>query len=91
VWQSLGVQPTAVIGHSQGEIPAAVIAGALTLQDGARITALRSQAIHTTLTGHGTMASLTLTPEATQQLPGAWGTHLHIAAHNGPHTTVIAG
>nr|WP_315970960.1 polyketide synthase [Streptomyces buecherae] len=91
VWQSLGVQPTAVIGHSQGEIPAAVIADALTLQDGARITALRSQAIHTTLTGRGTMASLTLTPEATQQLPGAWGTHLHIAAHNGPHTTVIAG
>nr|ARV85761.1 PieA2 type I PKS [Candidatus Streptomyces philanthi bv. triangulum] len=91
VWESLGVQPTAVIGHSQGEIPAAVIAGALTLDDGARITALRSQAIHTTLTGHGTMASLTLTPQATQQLPGNWGQELHIAAHNGPHTTVIAG
>ncbi|MER0240474.1 SDR family NAD(P)-dependent oxidoreductase [Streptomyces sp. HSW2009] len=91
VWQSLGVHPTAVIGHSQGEIPAAVIAGALTLEDGARVTALRSQAIHTTLTGHGTMASVTLTPEATQQLPGAWGDQLHIAAHNGPHTTVIAG
>ncbi|MER0243711.1 beta-ketoacyl synthase N-terminal-like domain-containing protein, partial [Streptomyces sp. HSW2009] len=91
VWQSLGVHPTAVIGHSQGEIPAAVIAGALTLEDGARVTALRSQAIHTTLTGHGTMASVSLTPEATQQLPGAWGDQLHIAAHNGPHTTVIAG
>ncbi|MFT2016791.1 SDR family NAD(P)-dependent oxidoreductase [Streptomyces sp. 796.1] len=91
VWQSLGIQPAAVIGHSQGEIPAAVIAGALTLEDGARVTALRSQAIHTTLTGHGTMASVTLTPEATQQLPGTWGDQLHIAAHNGPHTTVIAG
>ncbi|MFE6776901.1 type I polyketide synthase [Streptomyces sp. NPDC057702] len=91
VWQSLGVQPTAVIGHSQGEIPAAVIAGALTLNEGARVTALRSQAIHTTLTGHGAMASLTLTPEAAQQLPGAWGEQLHIAAHNGPHNTVIAG
>ncbi|MFT2016786.1 type I polyketide synthase [Streptomyces sp. 796.1] len=91
VWQSLGIQPAAVIGHSQGEIPAAVIAGALTLEDGARVTALRSQAIHTSLTGHGTMASVSLTPEATQQLPGAWGDQLHIAAHNGPHTTVIAG
>ncbi|WEV29016.1 SDR family NAD(P)-dependent oxidoreductase [Streptomyces sp. 71268] len=91
VWESLGVQPTAVIGHSQGEIPAAVIAGALTLEDGARVTALRSQAIHTTLTGHGTMASLTLTPQATKQLPGAWGRELHVAAHNGPHTTVVAG
>ncbi|MFE6776905.1 type I polyketide synthase [Streptomyces sp. NPDC057702] len=91
VWQSLGVQPTAVIGHSQGEIPAAVIAGALTLNEGARVTALRSQAIHTTLTGHGAMASLSLTPEAAQQLPGAWGEQLHIAAHNGPHNTVIAG
>ncbi|MFD4998332.1 type I polyketide synthase [Streptomyces buecherae] len=91
VWESLGVRPTAVIGHSQGEIPAAVIAGALTLEDGARVTALRSQAIHTTLTGHGAMASLALTPQATQQLPGNWGQELHIAAHNGPHTTVIAG
>ncbi|WP_446696886.1 type I polyketide synthase [Streptomyces zagrosensis] len=91
LWRSLGVHPTAVIGHSQGEVAAAVTAGALTLHDGARITALRSQAIHTTLTGHGTMASLTLTTHDTTQLLTQWHNRLHIAAHNGPHTTVIAG
>ncbi|MBB5938762.1 type I polyketide synthase [Streptomyces zagrosensis] len=91
LWRSLGVHPTAVIGHSQGEVAAAVTAGALTLHDGARITALRSQAIHTTLTGHGTMASLPLTTHDTTQLLTQWQDRLHIAAHNGPHTTVIAG
>ncbi|MBB5938757.1 type I polyketide synthase [Streptomyces zagrosensis] len=91
LWRSLGVHPTAVIGHSQGEVAAAVTAGALTLHDGARITALRSQAIHTTLTGHGTMASLAQTTQQTTQLLAQWHNQLHIAAHNGPHTTVIAG
>ncbi|MBB5938759.1 polyketide synthase 12 [Streptomyces zagrosensis] len=91
LWRSLGVHPTAVIGHSQGEVAAAVTAGALTLHDGARITALRSQAIHTTLTGHGTMASLAQTTQQTTQLLTQWQDRLHIAAHNGPHTTVIAG
>ncbi|MBC3841105.1 acyltransferase domain-containing protein [Streptacidiphilus sp. 4-A2] len=55
LWQSHGIHPTAVIGHSQGEIAAAHIAGALTLDDAARIAALRSQALHA-ITGHGGMA-----------------------------------
>ena len=43
VWRSLGVEPSAVVGHSQGEIAAAVVAGILSLEDGARVVALRSQ------------------------------------------------
>ncbi|WP_417466409.1 SDR family NAD(P)-dependent oxidoreductase [Kitasatospora misakiensis] len=90
VWQSLGVQPAAVIGHSQGEIAAATVAGALTLQDGARIAALRSQAI-LAIAGKGGMASIPLSHEDVTQLLAPWREHLAIAAHNGPTSTVIAG
>ncbi|QPA02550.1 hypothetical protein DI273_30690 [Streptomyces violascens] len=45
VWESLGVRPDAVVGASKGEIAAAVVAGALSLEDGARVMALRSQVV----------------------------------------------
>ncbi|WP_340556932.1 type I polyketide synthase [Streptomyces sp. GSL17-111] len=90
MWRSLGIEPAAVIGHSQGEIAAAVVAEALTLNDGAKIAALRSQALRT-LSGTGGMASIPLSPEDTTDLIAPWATDLSIAAHNGPHTTVIAG
>ncbi|MFM9559455.1 acyltransferase domain-containing protein, partial [Streptomyces caniscabiei] len=59
VWRSYGVEPAAVVGHSQGEIAAAVVAGALSLEDGARVVALRSRAI-LALSGQGGMASVQL-------------------------------
>ncbi|WP_346241453.1 acyltransferase domain-containing protein, partial [Streptomyces malaysiensis] len=58
VWDHHGLTPTAVIGHSQGEIAAACVAGALSLDEGARIVALRAHALRR-LAGHGAMASLT--------------------------------
>ncbi|MFF8596797.1 type I polyketide synthase [Streptomyces sp. NPDC015220] len=102
LWRSLGVEPAAVIGHSQGEIAAAVVCGALTLHDGAKIAALRSHTIHTHTStststgtgngnGNGGMASLPLNHHDTRELITPWHNHLHIAALNGPHTTVIAG
>ncbi|MCE0536197.1 SDR family NAD(P)-dependent oxidoreductase [Kineosporia rhizophila] len=86
VWESAGVRPDAVIGHSQGEIAAACVAGALSLPDAAKVVALRSQAIAQQLSGHGAMASIPL-PAAEIQLPAGVG----VAAQNGPRSTVLAG
>ncbi|MFJ9950224.1 SDR family NAD(P)-dependent oxidoreductase [Kitasatospora sp. NPDC091207] len=90
LWQSLGVQPDAVLGHSQGEIAAAHIAGALTLDDAARIVALRSRAI-LALSGHGTMASIPLPASEVETLLAPHAGEVSIAAINGPGHTVIAG
>ncbi|MFH8620281.1 SDR family NAD(P)-dependent oxidoreductase [Streptomyces sp. NPDC017979] len=89
VWAEHGVKPAAVIGHSQGEIAAACVAGALTLEDGARIVALRSQALRA-LSGGGAMASLGLSAaEAEGFFPAGGG--VVVAAVNGPSSTVISG
>ncbi|MBW8487762.1 type I polyketide synthase, partial [Actinomadura sp. PM05-2] len=88
LWESFGVRPDAVVGHSQGEIAAAHIAGALSLEDAARVVALRSQAIARGLAGRGGMASIALpADDVTVRL--ALG--LEIAAVNGPASVVVAG
>ncbi|MET9558673.1 beta-ketoacyl synthase N-terminal-like domain-containing protein, partial [Streptomyces sp. NPDC006645] len=89
-WADLGVVPDAVVGHSQGEIAAATVAGILTLQDGARITALRSKAL-TVLAGTGGMASVPLPADEVQAHLDAYAQSLAIATVNGPASTVIAG
>ncbi|WP_325050324.1 type I polyketide synthase, partial [Actinomadura craniellae] len=90
LWQSHGVQPAAVVGHSQGEIAAAYIAGALTLPDAARVIALRSQAL-TTLAGTGAMAAIPLPADRTRDLLTGPYHHLTIATINGPNATVVSG
>ncbi|MDX3124562.1 type I polyketide synthase, partial [Streptomyces scabiei] len=90
LWRSAGVEPDAVLGHSQGEIAAAVVAGALSLEDGAKVVALRSQAI-TAIAGRGGMASVPLPPEELAGHLGPWGDRLSVAAANGPAATVLSG
>ncbi|MEU4366853.1 type I polyketide synthase [Micromonospora chersina] len=89
VWQHVGVTPQAVIGHSQGEIGAACVAGILSLEDAAKTVALRSRAL-AVLRGTGTMASVDLSAEAvTARLDGFPG--VGVAAVNGPATVVVSG
>ncbi|WP_372352463.1 acyltransferase domain-containing protein [Streptomyces sp. KL116D] len=61
LWRAHGVEPAAVIGHSQGEIAAACVAGALSLDDAARLVAVRSRVI-AGLRGHGGMVAVATTP-----------------------------
>ncbi|WP_413462975.1 type I polyketide synthase [Salinispora arenicola] len=87
VWRSYGVQPAAVVGHSQGEIAAACVAGALSLDEGARVVALRSRAI-LALSGRGGMVSVGL-PVAEVRARLTDG--LAVAAVNGPSSVVVSG
>ncbi|MGW7442897.1 SDR family NAD(P)-dependent oxidoreductase [Kitasatospora sp. NPDC054795] len=87
VWRSFGVVPDAVVGHSQGEIAAACVAGGLSLEDGARVVALRSRAVGA-LAGRGGMASLPLPVEAVRERIAG---RLSVAAVNGPSSTVVSG
>ncbi|MFJ8495964.1 SDR family NAD(P)-dependent oxidoreductase, partial [Streptomyces sp. NPDC094038] len=90
VWRSAGVLPAAVVGHSQGEIAAACVAGVLSLPDAAKVVALRSQAIKA-LTGLGGMASVALPVEQVEYHLREWASRVSVAAVNGPASTVIAG
>nr|WP_051826890.1 type I polyketide synthase [Kitasatospora aureofaciens] len=90
VWRSYGVVPAAVIGHSQGEIAAACVAGALSLEDAAKVVALRSQAIEV-LSGLGGMVSVPLSAAAAGDRIAPYGSRLAVAVVNGPSSTVVSG
>ncbi|MEV4123368.1 acyltransferase domain-containing protein, partial [Micromonospora sp. NPDC049645] len=81
---------SAVVGHSQGEIAAACVAGGLSLDDGARVVALRSRAI-VALSGSGGMVSVPAPLHEVQQLITGWGEDLSVAAVNGPAQVVVSG
>ncbi|MFF3638252.1 SDR family NAD(P)-dependent oxidoreductase [Streptomyces sp. NPDC002250] len=87
VWRARGVVPDAVIGHSQGEVAAACVAGALSLNDAAAVVALRSQAL-TGLAGTGGMAVVAL-PHA--EVEPLLGDGVSVAAVNSGRATVVAG
>ncbi|MFJ2113976.1 type I polyketide synthase, partial [Streptomyces sp. NPDC087850] len=89
VWRAHGVEPDAVVGHSQGEIAAAVVAGGLSLADAARIVTLRSTILNR-LSGLGSMASIRLPADEVRELLTE-RPELSIAAINGPRHTVITG
>ncbi|QMU70750.1 type I polyketide synthase [Streptacidiphilus sp. P02-A3a] len=90
LWRGYGVVPGAVVGHSQGEIAAACVAGALSLRDAARVVALRSRALRA-LSGAGGMASVALPAARVRELIAPWGERLSVAAVNGPASTVVSG
>ena len=89
-WQAAGITPDAVAGHSQGEIAAACVAGILSLEDAAKVVALRSRALMV-LAGRGGMISVAEPAARVRERIGRWGDRLAVAAVNGPAATVVSG
>ncbi|ABP55221.1 acyl transferase domain protein [Salinispora tropica CNB-440] len=90
-WRAYGVEPDAVVGHSQGEIAAACVAGALSLADGARVVTLRSRAIGEKLVGHGGMVSVGLPADQVQERIARWAGDISLAVVNGTGSVVVSG
>jgi acyl transferase domain-containing protein/NADP-dependent 3-hydroxy acid dehydrogenase YdfG len=89
VWRSAGVEPVGVVGHSQGEVAAAYVAGCLSLADAVRVVAVRSKA-WLALQGRGAMASVSLPRAVVEQRLTDWPA-LTIAAVNSPAACTVAG
>ncbi|MFF7350987.1 SDR family NAD(P)-dependent oxidoreductase, partial [Streptomyces antimycoticus] len=90
LWRSYGVEPAAVVGHSQGEIAAAYVAGGLSLEDAAKVVARRSQA-WAELSGKGGMLSVLASAETVAERLRPWSERLGIAAVNSPATVTVSG
>ncbi|MQY19073.1 type I polyketide synthase [Nocardia macrotermitis] len=90
LWRSVGVEPAAVIGHSQGEIAAAYVAGALSLAEAARVVIVRSRAL-VAIAGQGGMVSVPQAVGEVGALLEKWSGRLGVAAVNGPCSTVVSG
>ncbi|WP_055422400.1 type I polyketide synthase, partial [Streptomyces pactum] len=91
VWRSFGVEPAAVVGHSQGEVAAACVAGGLSLQDGARVVAVRSRLVRERLSGRGGMGSVALPVAEVEERLAGFGGRVGVAAVNGPSSVVVSG
>ncbi len=96
LWQSWGIAPTAVAGHSAGEYAAAIVAGVMSRADGLALIAERGR-LMSSLEGAADAAMVTLfapepqVAEAVRAVVDALGDVVSIAAVNGPEHVVISG
>ena len=90
LWRSWGIEPQAVVGHSMGEVAAAYVAGALSLDDAVRVICHRSRLFKRTV-GQGAMAAVELSIEDARRVLVGYEDRVSIAASNGPTSTVLSG
>ena len=90
LWQSWGVEPDAVVGHSVGEVAAAHVAGALTLEDAVRVIFHRSRTQQRTA-GMGGMAAVGLPEAVAREALAAYGDRLCVAGVNSPESVTVSG
>ncbi|MBO0856872.1 MAG: SDR family NAD(P)-dependent oxidoreductase [Chloracidobacterium sp.] len=90
LWRSWGVEPDAVVGHSMGEVAAAWVSGALSLEDAAQVICRRSLLLRK-VSGKGAMAVVGLSQEKTADYLKGRESSVSIAVSNSPNSTVISG
>jgi acyl transferase domain-containing protein/NADPH:quinone reductase-like Zn-dependent oxidoreductase/SAM-dependent methyltransferase/acyl carrier protein len=91
LWKSWGVHPSAMVGHSVSEIAAACVAGLFSLEEGARITALRARFMENCARGEGKMLAVGLGEEEARVLIDKHDRTVSIAAFNSPRSLTLAG
>jgi len=90
MWRAFGVEPAAVIGHSMGEVSAAVVSGALSLEDGVRVIYERGHLLQRAV-GQGAMAAIELSEDEVLAFLADGHEGAGIAAVNGARATVVSG
>ncbi|MGW1074046.1 acyltransferase domain-containing protein [Streptomyces sp. NPDC002537] len=90
VWLGLGIRPTAVVGHSLGEVAAACVAGALSLEDAARVVVARSHLLERKA-APGAMISVDLPEEELLPRIAPYAGHVAVAVVNSPTSAAVSG
>ncbi|MFD5436049.1 acyltransferase domain-containing protein [Kitasatospora sp. NPDC127067] len=90
VWLDLGIEPTAVVGHSLGEVAAACVSGALSLEDAARVVVSRSHLLERKA-AEGAMISVDLPEEELQPRLAPYAEHAAVAVVNSPTSAAVSG
>ena len=91
LWKSWGVQPSAIVGHSVGEIAAACIAGIFSIEEAARIVAVRARLMEGCARGDGTMLAVGLPENEAVALIARHDRTVTISAFNGPRSITLSG
>jgi len=90
LWREAGIEPDVVVGHSQGEVAAATVAGALSYEDAARIIARRSALVRRR-SGHGLMLAVDLDVAGARAALAGFEDQVSLAVNNGPRSCVLSG
>lgn len=90
LWESWGIRPDGVAGHSMGEVAAAWAAGILTLEDAIQVICVRSRELQK-LKGKGAMLATELTETRASEYLEGYESEVAVAAVNGPVSTVLSG
>ncbi|MQS13790.1 alpha/beta fold hydrolase [Streptomyces kaniharaensis] len=91
LWRAHGVEPDVIVGHSQGEVAAAYVAGALSLEDAALIVVMRNRLAHDLLPGDAGLLWIGASDNEVERRIAAYAGRAEVAVVNSPVSVVLAG